>query len=87
MFYFFSFVAVAAAAAAAEAGVKPNLLLILADDLGSNDLGYVNEANARDTRTPNIDRLSSQGVRHIYHLPQLPQLPHRRSTEPLLDLC
>jgi uncharacterized sulfatase len=44
---------------AAEAG-KPNLIVILADDLGWADLGcYGNTFN----ETPNIDRLAGQGMR------------------------
>jgi arylsulfatase A-like enzyme len=38
---------------------RPNILLILADDLGFSDLGcYGSEIN-----TPNLDRLASQGIR------------------------
>lgn len=41
------------------ARVKPNILLILADDMGYSDLGcYGGEIN-----TPNIDRLANNGVR------------------------
>jgi arylsulfatase A-like enzyme len=41
----------------------PSIFFILADDLGSNDVGYVNKQNAHDIRTPNIDRISGMGVR------------------------
>jgi arylsulfatase A-like enzyme len=44
---------------AAGAG-PPNVVLILADDLGYGDLGCY---GCRDIKTPNIDRLASQGVR------------------------
>src|SRR5262245_58038284 len=44
----------------AMAAVKPNILFILADDLGYGDLGC---CGARDIRTPNLDRLAEQGVR------------------------
>ena len=48
------------AAAGAPTGGKPNIILILADDLGWADLGcYGNTFN----ETPNIDRLAQQGVR------------------------
>ena len=43
--------------AAAEG--PPNILLIVADDLGYNDLSY---NGATDIQTPNIDRLASSGV-------------------------
>lgn len=39
---------------------KPNIVLIVADDLGYGDLGCY---GAADIRTPNLDRLSREGVR------------------------
>src|SRR5947209_20584106 len=44
----------------ARAAERPNILFILADDLGAADLGCY---GCKDIRTPNIDRLARQGVR------------------------
>jgi len=43
----------------AEAQQKPNIVLIVADDLGIGDLGVYGQ---RHIRTPNIDRLAANGV-------------------------
>ena len=52
--------AAALAVGPARAARKPNIVIILCDDLGQGDLGcYGSEAIA----TPNIDRLAGQGVR------------------------
>ena len=52
-------VAGSAAALAARAG-KPNILFILADDLGYGDLGCYGQ---KLIATPNIDKLASEGMR------------------------
>lgn len=46
--------------AAVHASAKPNIVLILADDLGYGDIGCY---GATVLKTPNIDRLAKQGVR------------------------
>jgi len=50
----------ATAAAWAASPARPNVVLILTDNLGYADLGCY---GARDIRTPHIDRLASEGVR------------------------
>jgi arylsulfatase A-like enzyme len=45
---------------AGEALRRPNIVLVLADDLGHSDLGCY---GCRDIRTPHIDALAKQGVR------------------------
>jgi arylsulfatase A-like enzyme len=47
-------------ATAAEPPSKPNIILIIADDLGYGDLGCY---GATKIKTPNVDRLASEGVR------------------------
>jgi len=64
--FLFSSVASAAIAACASPpvtsvfGRKPNIVLILADDLGYGDLGVFGNGMIR---TPNIDRMAAEGVR------------------------
>ncbi|XP_075395043.1 arylsulfatase D-like [Tenrec ecaudatus] len=53
----------------ADSAVRPNILLIMADDLGIGDLGcYGNDT----LRTPNIDRLAQEGVKLTQHLAAAP---------------
>ena len=49
----------ALASAAAPANAAPNIVFILCDDLGYGDLGCYGS----NIRTPNLDRLASEGVR------------------------
>ena len=44
---------------AVDEAPKPNVILILADDLGHGDTGYT---GVTDIATPNIDRLAAEGV-------------------------
>ena len=49
----------AVAAAAAE---KPNIVFILADDLGYGDLGVYGGGDGRGMATPNLDKMAKEGI-------------------------
>jgi arylsulfatase A-like enzyme len=50
----------AGAAAAADLPARPNILFILADDLGYGDLGCYGQ---QEVQTPHLDRMAAQGMR------------------------
>ena len=52
------------APASAPAAERPNILFLIADDLGYGDLGCYGQ---KKIRTPNLDRLASQGMRFTQH--------------------
>ena len=39
---------------------SPNIILIMADDLGWNELGFMGQ---QKIKTPNIDKLATEGIR------------------------
>ena len=41
---------------------QPHIVLIVADDLGFNDVSYNGKFHGSAVQTPNIDRLASEGV-------------------------
>ncbi len=54
------FFALALACATAHAADKPNIVYIVADDLGWKDVGF---NGCTDIKTPNIDKLAENGVK------------------------
>ncbi|XP_072018305.1 arylsulfatase B-like [Amphiura filiformis] len=56
---------------------QPNIIFILADDLGWNDVSYHN--SSCDIHTPNIDRLAKEGVRLENYYAQATCSPSRAS--------
>lgn len=59
-FFTLLFLKASALVLAQNAVKKPNFVVILADDLGYGDIGAF---GASDIRTPNIDRMASQGIK------------------------
>lgn len=51
-------------AASSDAAEQPNIIFILADDLGYGDLGCYGQ---KHFATPNLDRMASQGMRFTQH--------------------
>jgi len=60
----FALSGLAALLAAADTPPKPNIVFILADDLGYGDLGCYGQ---RKFQTPKIDRLAAEGLRFTQH--------------------
>ena len=56
--FIFSFLTVTAGARNA-----PNIILILADDLGYNDIGYHGISGMSAVKTPHLDNLANEGVK------------------------
>jgi hypothetical protein len=52
---------------------KPNIVLIMADDLGYGDIGTF---GAKDIRTPNIDKLAENGLKFTSFILLLPFVVH-----------
>lgn len=58
------------------AKTPPNIVFILADDLGYNDIGY---AQYSDVKTPVLDKLANQGLKLNYSYTQFVCSPSRAS--------
>ena len=59
-----------------ETSEKPNIVLILADDLGYGDLGLYGHPEAK---TPNIDRLAQEGAHFTQHYANGPECTPTRT--------
>lgn len=59
-----SFACIAAGAVSSEAAEQPNIIFILADDLGYGDLSCYGQKNFK---TPNLDRMAKEGMRFTQH--------------------
>src|SRR3954462_9682503 len=67
----------AAGAHAADPAAKPNIIVLLADDIGYGDLSCY---GAKHARTPNLDRLAAQGCKFTdAHSPASTCTPTRRA--------
>ena len=60
----------------ARAAGRPNIVLIMADDLGYGDLGCY---GCEDIRTPNIDRIAADGVRFTTFYANAPECTPTRT--------
>ena len=69
-------VALASDAVLAEPPRKPNIVVIMTDDVGWGDLGSYGGGAMRGAATPNLDRLASEGMRFVNYYGQatLPRL-------------
>jgi Sulfatase len=51
--------------AASSPGGKPNIVMIMTDDVGWGDLGCYGGGVMRGAPTPNLDRLAAEGMRFL----------------------
>ena len=62
-----------------EFGKKPNIIYILADDIGWGELGSYGGGKVRGTPTPNLDTLARQGMKFLSHYTEPSCTPTRVS--------
>ena len=70
-------VTVASTPAAAQQPQKPNVVFILADNVGYGDLGPYGGGELRGAPTPNIDQLAREGLRLTQYLVEPACTPSR----------
>ena len=80
-------VTVAGTPAAAQQTQKPNVVFILADNVGYGDLGPYGGGEHRGAPTPNIDQMAREGLRLTQFLVEPACTPSRAAlmTGPVLD--
>jgi arylsulfatase A-like enzyme len=70
-------VTVVSTPAAAQPTRKPNVVFILADNVGHGDLGCYGGGELRGAPTPNIDQLAREGLRLTQFLVEPACIPSR----------
>jgi arylsulfatase len=60
-------------------GKKPNIVYILADDIGYTELGCYGGGKIRGAPTPNLDKLSEQGIKFLSFYSEVECSPSRAS--------
>jgi hypothetical protein len=69
--------------AGAESAAKPNILLIVADDMGYSDLGCY----GWEIQTPHLDQLAAEGLRFTrFYLPPVSGTRQIKEQQPILNL-
>src|ERR1043165_5100198 len=63
-FVLFVFLAIAVSSSSAAAPSRPNIIFLLADDLGYGDIGPFGQ---KKIRTPNLDQLARDGLKFTQH--------------------
>ena len=64
----------------AQNGSKPNIVFMMADNLGYGDVGVYGGGELRGAPTPRIDRLAAEGLRLTHFLVEPGCTPSRAAT-------
>jgi Sulfatase len=65
----------------ASSGQPPNILVIMADDIGWSNIGVYNQGIMAG-RTPNLDRMASEGMRFTDYYAEASARPDERISSP-----
>ena len=55
-------------------GKKPNIISILADDIGYSELGVYGGGKLRGAPTPNLDKMAKQGMKFLQYYKEISPL-------------